>query len=257
MKYLTIQGRQVPTLGFGTWQLRGRACVKAVEHALSLGYRHLDTAQSYENEDEVGAAIQNTDIDRGDIFLVTKIQPSNFARRKAIKSTERSLKKLKTVYIDLLLMHWPSDIVPLQETLEAMVQLQQAGKIRHIGVSNFSAEQVVESSQHATMFCNQVKYHPYQLQDELLVQAREMDYPLTAYSPLALGKVSSDDTLIDIGKVHGKTASQVTLRWLIQQENVAAIPKAASKEHQASNFDIFDFELSEEEVRRVSGLRRD
>jgi 2,5-diketo-D-gluconate reductase B len=239
----------------GTWRLSGQECVRAVECALALGYRHIDTAQMYANEGEVGRGIENSGVDREDIFLVTKVRTSSFSYDDVIYSTRESLKKLETDYVDLLLMHWPNPSVPLEETLGAMTELQQEGSVRYVGVSNFPPSMVEEAAQHAAVFCNQVEYHPYRAQDELLDQAKEMDYLLTAYSPVAKGRVSNDATLRDIGETHGKTPAQVALRWLIQQEKVVAIPKAASEDHLRSNLDIFDFELSDEQMERIFTLR--
>jgi 2,5-diketo-D-gluconate reductase B len=240
----------------GTWRLSGQECVRTVERALDLGYRHIDTAQMYANEDEVGRGIQNSSVDREDIFLVTKVRTSSFSHDAVIRSTRGSLKKLQTEYVDLLLMHWPNPSVPLEETLGAMIELQHERNVKYVGVSNFPPSMVEEVTAYAEIFCNQVEYHPYRAQDELLEQAREMDYLLTAYSPVARGGVSNDATLQEIGQAHGKTPAQVALRWLIQQEKVAAIPKAASEDHLRSNLDIFDFELNDEEMERVFALRR-
>jgi 2,5-diketo-D-gluconate reductase B len=256
LEYQTIKGEKVPSLGLGTWRLSGRECVEAVEHALALGYSHLDTAQMYANEGDVGRGIRNSEVGREDVFLVTKVSTSNFSHDSVIRSTRESLKKLQTEYVDLLLMHWPSTSVPLGETLGAMTELQEEGSVKHVGVSNFPPSMVEDATKHATVFCNQVEYHPYTAQDELLGQARGMDYLLTAYSPVAKGRISKDATLQEIGESHGKTPAQVALRWLIQQEKVAAIPKAASEDHLRSNFDIFDFELSDEEMERIFTLRR-
>ena len=256
IEYQTIKGEKVPSLGLGTWRLSGQECVRAVERALALGYRHIDTAQMYANESEVARGIQNSGVDREDVFLVTKVRTSSFSHSGVIRSTRESLKKLQTEYVDLLLMHWPNPSVPLEETLGAMRELQEEGSVKHVGVSNFPPSMVEEATQHAEIFCNQVEYHPYRAQDELLEQAREMDYLLTAYSPVAGGATVNDATLREIGEAHGKTPPQVALRWLIQQEKVAAIPKAASRDHLKSNFDIFDFELSDEEMERVCALRR-
>jgi 2,5-diketo-D-gluconate reductase B len=256
LEYQPIKGEKVPSLGLGTWRLFGEECVKAVERALALGYRHIDTAQMYANEGEVGRGIQNSGVDRGEIFLVTKVRTSSFSHDDVSRSTHESLKKLRTDRVDLLLMHWPNPSVPLEETLGAMTELQEEGRVKHVGVSNFPPSMVEEAARHANVFCNQVEYHPYRAQDELLEQAKEMDYLLTAYSPVAKGRVSNDAALKEIGEAHGKTPAQVALRWLIQQEKVVAIPKAASEDHLRSNFDVFDFELSDEEMERVFALRR-
>jgi 2,5-diketo-D-gluconate reductase B len=256
LDYQTIKGEKVPSLGLGTWRLTGEGCVRAVERALDLGYRHIDTAQIYANEDEVGRGIRYSGVVREEIFLVTKVWTSSFYHDDVIRSTHGSLKKLQTEYVDLLLMHWPNPSVPLKETLGAMRELQDEGNVKHVGVSNFSPSMVEEATRHAEIFCNQVEYHPYRGQEELLEQARDMNYLLTAYSPVAGGAAVNDATLREIGKTHGKTAAQVALRWLIQQEKVAAIPKAANEDHLVGNFDIFDFELSDEEMERVFALRR-
>lgn len=256
MEHQTIKGEKVPVLGLGTYRLTGDACVRAVERALSMGYRHVDTAQMYGNEREVGEGIRASGLDRGDVFLTTKVWPSDFAHDRVISKTSESLKKLGTDYVDLLLMHWPGDGVPLGETLGAMRELQEEGGVLHIGVSNFSPSLVEEATGHAEIFCNQVQYHPYRSQDDLREQAQELDYLLTAYTPLSRGGVQDDATLREIGEAHGKTATQVALRWLVQQEKVSPIPKATSEEHLKENLDVFDFELSREEMERVFSLGR-
>ena len=256
MAYQTIKGKKVPSLGLGTYRLTGETCVRAVERALSMGYRHVDTAQMYDNEREVGRGIQDAGIDRAEIFLTTKVWPSDFAHDRVIRKSKESLKKLRTGYVDLLLMHWPGEDVPLEETLGAMRELQDEGSVMHVGVSNFSPSLVREAAGHAEIFCNQVQYHPYRNQDALLGQAGEMDYLLTAYTPLSRGGVQEDATLREIGEDHGKTATQVALRWLVQQDKVCAIPKATSDEHLMENLDIFDFDLTREEMLSISSLSR-
>jgi 2,5-diketo-D-gluconate reductase B len=256
MEYQTIRGKEVPSLGLGTYRLTGETCVRAVERALSMGYRHVDTAQMYGNEGEVGRSIEGAGVDRAEIFLTTKVWPSDFAHDRVIQKTRESLKKLRTQYVDLLLMHWPGEGAPLEETLGAMRGLQEDGSVLHVGVSNFPPSLVEEAAEHAEIFCNQVQYHPYRHQDALVEQAQEMDYLLTAYTPLSRGGVGRDTTLREIGDAHGKTATQVALRWLVQQDKVCAIPKATSEEHLRENLDVFDFELSTEEMDRISSVGR-
>ena len=256
MEHQNIRGGGVPSLGLGTYRLTGEACVGAVNLGLSMGYRHIDTAQMYGNEAEVGRAIEESGVDRGEIFLTTKVWPSDYEHDRVIQKTRESLKKLRMDHVDLLLMHWPGDGVPLGETLGAMRELQEEGAVRHVGVSNFSPSLVDEAAEHADVFCNQVEYHVYRRQDALLDQARAQDYLLVAYRPLSRGGVEDDATLREIGEAHGKTAAQVALRWLVQQEKVAAIPKATGEEHLQSNLDVFDFELTQEETDRVSTLGR-
>lgn len=257
MMYVSIQGEEVPALGFGTWQLSGEDCTRAVRHALDLGYRHIDTAQGYENEAEVGAAIAGADTPREDLFLTTKIWIGNLAPGEVEKTADDSLRRLRTDYVDLLLIHWPTEDMDLAATLEAMMRVKDAGKVRHLGVSNFTPPLLLEALRHAPIFSHQVEYHPYLAQDELLALAQEHDLMLTAYSPLAKGKVPSDKKLKEIGQRHGKSPVQVVLRWLLQQENVAAIPKAASAEHRRTNLEIFDFALSDDEMAEIGSLARD
>ena len=256
MHYQTIKGEKVPSLGLGTYRLTGDACEAAVERALGMGYRHVDTAQMYGNEAEVGRGLDDSGVERGEVFLTTKVWPSDFVHDRVISKTHESLKRLRTDYVDLLLMHWPPDGVPLGETLGAMRELQDEGSALHIGVSNFSPTLLEEATEHAEIFCNQVQYHPYRSQDALLEQAQELDYLLTAYTPLSRGGVQEDATLQEIGGAHGKSATQVALRWLLQQDKVSAIPKATGEAHLAENLDVFDFGLSEEEMDRIFSLGR-
>jgi len=257
MKHLSIQGTRVPALGFGTWDLRGDECIEGIEHALSLGYRHIDTAQSYDNEGEVGKGMARSGVARNDIFLTTKVRPRNFRRDDVLSSTHESLKKLGTDYVDLMLMHWPNPDIPLEETLSALLELQKEGAIRHIGVSNFPPSMVAEAQQSATIFCDQVEYHPYLAQPKLITQAEELEYMLTAYCPIAQGRVTDDPILKAIGERNGKSAVQVTLRWFMQHDNVSAIPKSASAKNRQNNFDIFDFELSGEEMQAIHDLNEE
>jgi 2,5-diketo-D-gluconate reductase B len=252
----TIQGHRVPALGFGTFQLEGRDCYEGVRDALDIGYRHIDTAQMYGNEEQVGQAIRDSEVSREDVFLTTKIWIENLEPKRVRRTTEESLKKLRVDGVDLLLIHWPNDDVPLRETLAAMLDLRQEGKTRHVGVSNFTPRLLRQALELAPVLCDQVEYHPFLGQRPLLDVIRDHDLLLTAYSPLARGRVAGDPNLQEIGRTHGKSAAQVALRWLIQQPQVAAIPKASTAEHRRSNFDIFDFELSAEEMERIHGLAR-
>jgi diketogulonate reductase-like aldo/keto reductase len=256
MKYVEVAGVTIPALGFGTWQLRGREAERMVRFALDIGYRHIDTAQMYGNEAEVGQAIRASSVPREEVFVTTKVKRGNAARNDVLRSTDESLSRLDTGYIDLLLLHWPNPSVPVSETLEAMYQLKEAGKVRHIGVSNFTPELMREALNVSPtqLLTNQVEYHPYTDQSELLDIVRNAGMSLTAYSPLAKGRVVKDKSLREIGDAHGKSSVQVALRWLIQQENVLAIPKASSEEHCRENFDIFDFELSAEEMEQIARL---
>lgn len=256
MHTTTIQGVAVPSLGFGTFQLSGDDCEGGVEHALSVGYRHLDTARAYANEDRVGAGMERSGVERAEVFLTTKLDSASLSRDRVEPAVADSLDMLRTDYVDLLLIHWPSRDTPTNETLAAMSEVQQEGMARHIGVSNFPPSQVESALEQATIFCDQVEYHPFLGQRRLRELAVEHDFLLTAYSPLAQGEVMSDPTLEEIAKAHGATAAQVTLRWLIEQNHVCAIPKATSDERIESNLAALELELSEDELRRIDGLER-
>jgi diketogulonate reductase-like aldo/keto reductase len=260
MEYVTAAGVDVPALGFGTWPMTGATCRSAVQHALQTGYRHVDTAQMYDNEAAVGAAIADSGVPRADVFLVTKVRRQNLARDDLLRSVEESAQELGTG-IDLLLIHAPSRSVPIEESVGAMNELQQRGVVEHIGVSNFSVDQLRRAiaASETPVLTNQVEYHPFESRPDLLEYCLENGVVLTAYSPLAQGRVVGNGVLAGIGATYGKTAAQVALRWLIQQELVAAIPKASSRSHIEENFDVFDFELDDEEMERVfemgGGLR--
>ena len=227
MKILDLNGVKVPALGFGTWNLSGATCRRMVDHALGLGYRHIDTATIYGNEVEVGQGIRDSGVPRGDIFLTTKVWSSSLAADAVKASAEESLRALGTDYVDLLLIHWPNPSVPLAETLGALADVRARGLTRRIGVSNFPVvlmEETVETLG-ADILANQVEYHPYLSQNRVLAYCRAHGITLTAYSPVARGRVNTDPVLADIGARHGKTPAQVALRWLIEQDNVSIIPK--------------------------------
>ena len=259
MKYIDMQGTHVPALGFGTWQLTGDSCVEATKRAIDIGYRHIDTAQIYENEAEVGKAIAQSGIERDELFVTTKLWTTNFMAGHAETSLEESLEKLQMDYVDLLLIHWPNPDVPLSETLDAMKKLVERGKTRHIGVSNFPVALMRDAVEKygAAIACNQVEYHAQLSQAAVLEYARAHNIIITAYSPLGRGALLKNPTLIEIGERHGKTAGQVALRWLIDQENVAAIPKASSEKNARANFDIFDFELTDADTKAINALGGD
>jgi len=256
MRTETVQGTAVPALGFGTFQLTGHECERGVSHALDIGYRHIDTAQGYGNEDRVGAALASSAVDRGDVFLTTKLDNDNHAREAVRSTTAASLRNLRTDYVDLLLIHWPVGETPFEATLDAMLALRDEGKVRNVGVSNFTPEQIDRVTAHAPIFANQVEYHPFLGQDELLALARKHDHLLTAYSPLARGEVFDDETLSAIAEEHGVDPAQIALAWLVSQDHVAAIPKATSPDHITSNFAALDIELTDDERQRITALDR-
>jgi len=258
MKFIDVNDTQIPALGFGTFRLRGRDAARIVRVALELGYRHVDTAEAYGNEEAVGRAMRDSGVPRDEIFLTTKIWPDHFAADELPAAVDHSLQRLGVDYVDLLLLHWPNPGVPLEETIGALNAMQKAGKTRLIGVSNFTIGLLHNARSLTTvpLSVNQVEYHPFLDQSALLNAVRDNDMALTAYSPLAKGRVADDDTLKEIAARHGKTAAQVSLRWLIQQKNVVAIPKASTEAHAEENVDIFDFELSDEEMNVIHQLSR-
>ncbi len=250
---VTVQGVDVPALGLGTWRLTGEDCRRAVETALELGYRYLDTAQAYGNEREVGDAIAASNVDRGDLFLTTKLVNGNRAYDDVLRSTEESLAKLGTSYVDCLLIHNPFQQIPVEETLRAMDALVDAGKVRYMGVSNFDVDRLHEAREAADheLLTDQVQFNPYWDQTSLLDYCEIHDLVLTAYSPLGHGGVLDDPVLAEVGERHGKSPAQVAVRWCLQHPNVSVIPKATSREHLAANRDTFDFELSDAEMERI------
>jgi 2,5-diketo-D-gluconate reductase B len=249
-----VQGVRVPSVGLGTWQLTGRTCVEAVSDALALGYRHIDTARGYGNEREVGEGMRASGVPREEIFLVTKVPPSDAAPDRVRASCEGSLADLGVDRIDLLLLHWPAPRVPLADTLGAMAQLRDEGRIAHFGVSNFPPPLLREALQIAPVLNDQVEFHPYAHQDGLVAIADERDVLITAYSPLDRGRVARDSTLGDIGAAHGKTPGQVALRWLLDHPKTCVVPKASSHERRVENLDVFDFELTDDERARIDAL---
>jgi 2,5-diketo-D-gluconate reductase B len=256
MDSISVKNVNIPALGFGTWALSGDVAYRATRMALDLGYRHIDTAQIYGNEAEIGRAIRDSGLPRGDIFLTTKIAPSNLRADAVRRSHEESLKRLSLDQVDLLLVHWPNAGIPLGETLAALAALRDAGETRAIGVSNFTVALLEEAIErhHADIICNQVEYHPFLSQRSLHAAMQRRGLMLTAYAPVARGRVFRDPTLAAIGKKYGKSAGQVALRWLLDQEKVCAIPKAARREHAAANIDIFDFHLVPEDRAAIDAL---
>lgn len=250
MEYVSVQGATIPALGFGTARMEATETRNAVANALELGYRHIDTAQMYGNEDAVGAAVEAADVARDEVFLVTKILSRNLAADALRSSFAESLDRLRMESVDLLLIHSPSPSVPIAESIDAMNELQAEGRVDHIGVSNFSVQQLrdAQEASRTPIVTNQVEYHPFKDQSELLAYCVDQDVMLTAYSPLNVGHGLENETLVRIGDRHGKSPAQVALRWLIQQENVSAIPKASKPHHQKANIDIFDFELTTDEM---------
>jgi len=248
-------GARIPLIGLGTWDLRGRTCARLVEQALRLGYRHIDTAEMYDNEREVGEGLRGCDIKRDEVFITTKIWPSHFAPRELERTAKESLVRLRLSEVDLLLLHWPNPQIPLSETLGALCKLKRMGLARHIGVSNFTVALIEAAVKLADepLACNQVEMHAFLDQSKVIAACRQQDMAVVAYSPIARGGVKNDKVLARIGEAHDKTAVQVSLRFLVQQ-GIVVIPRTSRIERLTENLAIFDFELSEAEMAEIASL---
>ena len=255
MNVVEGNGAKIPAIGLGTWELRGRVCARIVEQALRLGYRHIDTAQIYENEREVGEGLRASGIKRDDVFVTTKVWTSHFKPKDLERSAKESLARLRMTEVDLLLLHWPNPQVPLADTLGALARVRQAGLARHIGVSNFTVALIEEAVAACPepLACDQVEYHPYLDQARVMEACARHGLALVAYSPIAKGRIRNDRALARIGDRYHKTAAQICLRWLVQQ-NVSAIPRTSRLERLQENIDVFDFELSDEDMREISAM---
>jgi 2,5-diketo-D-gluconate reductase B len=258
MHSVSANGANIPALGFGTFRMPDNDVQRILPKALDLGFRHVDTAQIYKNEAAVGDVLASSGIPRADIFLTTKVWVDQYKHADFIASVDESLKKLKTDYVDLLLLHWPQSDVPLAERIGALNEVLKAGKVRNIGVSNFNVALMAESVKlsDAPIATNQIEYHPYIDQTKVLNAARKDGISVTAYYLMADGKVPNDAVLKDIGAKHGKTAAQVVLRWAVQQEGVIALSKTATESRLAENYDVFDFALGEDEMQAVHALAK-
>jgi len=250
-------GARIPLIGLGTWDLRGRVCARIIEQALRLGYRHIDTAEMYDNEREVGEGLRSSGIKRDEVFVTTKIWPAHFAPRELERSAKDSLMRLRLSEVDLLLLHWPNPRIPLSETLGALCKVKQAGLARHIGVSNFTVTLIDEAVVLASepLVCNQIELHPFLDQTKVVSACRAHSVAVVAYSPIARGNAKNDAVLARIGQAHGKTAAQVCLRWLTQQR-IAVIPRTSRVERLLENFSIFDFDLAPAEMAEIGALAR-
>lgn len=253
-----VHGVSVPALGFGTWQLTGDDARHSVEHALSIGYRHVDTAQMYGNEAEVGAGLATSGVPRGDVFLTTKVWRDRVAPARLGPSVDESLRALGTDYVDLLLLHWPVREIELEAQLAALVAVREAGKARLVGVSNYPAAMLRDALELVPdLAVDQVEYHVLLGQDRLLDAVRQRGLVLTAYSPLAQGETLADATVREIAAARGVGPAQVALAWLLGQDRVTAIPKAGSDAHRASNLAAADLTLTGEERARLDALPKD
>ena len=249
----------IPRIGLGTWQNTDpEQCARSVKTALELGYRHVDTAQMYKNEEYVGNGIKQSDVPREDIFLATKVWIDRLDYEGIKQSTEKSLKRLKTDYIDLLYVHWPAGKYDTEETMKGFNQLVDEGKIRHIGASNFTPELLEEALEvsEKPLIANQVETHLLNQQTELHKFLLEHDMTLVAYSPLARGKVLDIPEVTEIAEKYNASETQVALAWLWSHKDVVAIPKATSKVHIKENLEAVTLKLDSEDIEKINSLDR-
>jgi len=256
MQFVTANGATIPALGFGTYGMSRPDMLRMIPAALDAGFRHIDTAQIYGNEAQVGDCVAASGLRREDLFLTTKVWVANYPTRAFAASVDDSLGRLRTDYIDLLLLHWPSDATPLAEQIEGLNAAVRAGKVRHVGVSNFNRALMAEAVKlsAAPIVTNQFEYHPYLNQALLIDECRRLDVGVTAYCGMAVGRVFGEPVLAEISKSHGKTVAQVVLRWLLQQESVIALSRTTNPGRVAGNAAVFDFALTPAEMAAIHEL---
>jgi 2,5-diketo-D-gluconate reductase B len=259
MDNIETQGISLPKLGLGTFRMQGDACRAAVESALDLGYRHLDTAEMYANEEAIGAAVASSKVSRKDLHVTTKVWNENLAPDAIRRALDASLKKLRLDHVDLYLVHWPARNMNLPAMFETLMKLKDEGRTSAIGVANFNIallKTVVEEIK-APIACNQVEYHVMLDQTPLRKYLAAKSIPLVAYCPLAQGRVASDEALAAIGRKHNASAAQVALKWLLDQDGVAAIPKASRAESQQANLDALKVQLDDADRTAIAALPKD
>ncbi|MFP4417476.1 MAG: aldo/keto reductase [Chitinispirillaceae bacterium] len=256
MQEITLKsGRKIPQFGLGTWELTGETGIETVAQALSMGYNHVDTAVQYGNHKEVGTGIKKSGVDRESIYLTTKIPKEKLRRSQILELGQKMLDELAVDYVDLLLVHWPSKKVPFSETFGAFNELVKKGFVKDIGVSNFNAEIMMESVEvsEAPIVTNQVEFHPFLYQKELLKKCKSLGVTLTAYCPLAKGKVFENRILQDIASKYHATIAQVSIAWILSK-GIIAIPKATGKDHLKDNLEALSLKLSAEDLERIDSI---
>jgi 2,5-diketo-D-gluconate reductase A len=249
-------GRSIPQLGLGVWQVDPGIAARVVRDAIEVGFRSIDTAEGYNNEEGVGEAIKSAGIPRDQLFITSKLRNGGHARDQALKSFDDTMKALQLDWLDMFLIHWP---VPGQdkyvEAWKTLIELRQQGRIKSIGVSNFNQDHLerIIGETGVTPVVNQIELHPYFTQDDKRGYLKTKNIHIESYSPLGSGAVLKDETIKSIGQAHGKSVAQVIVRWHIQQGNIV-IPKTTHKDRMKENFDVFDFELSDDEMKTIAGL---
>jgi 2,5-diketo-D-gluconate reductase B len=257
MQTVESNGAKIPALGLGTWQLNGTVGSRITEQALKLGYRHLDCALIYGNEKEVGEGLHASGVKREDVFITTKVPHTELAPRNLERAVKQSLANLRVSDVNLLLIHWPNPQVPLAETMGAMAKIKQEGYARHIGISNFTVKLIEEAVKLSSepIVTNQIEWHPYLDEEKVRATCAKHGIAVTAYCPIARGRAAGDEALTRIGKTHGKTAGQVSLRWLVQKGAIV-IPRTSKVERLTENMSIFDFVLTPQEMAEVDALAK-
>jgi 2,5-diketo-D-gluconate reductase B len=255
MHTITANGAQIPAIGLGVMTLKDDTCVKAVDAALRMGYRHIDTAQMYGNEREVGEGLRASGIPREAVFVTTKVWHDRLKAGDFERSVDESLARLGLPAVDLLLIHWPNKDVPLKETIDALCRTKRAGKTRHVGVANFTVALTDEAARLANepLVTNQMEVHPFIDRSKVIAACRRHGLSVTAYCPIARGAVPGDAALARIGAAHGKSPAQVSLRYLVQR-GIVPIPRSANPGHLAENLAVFDFALSGEQMAELDRL---
>ena len=255
MQVVEAHGARIPQIGLGTMTLKGDICVQAVKTALQLGYRHIDTAAFYGNEVENGEGLRASGVRRADVFICTKVRENNLLPENFNKSLDLSLTNLKLPYVDLLLIHWNNMDIPFKISVGALCQAKKDGRAKHVGVANFTTTMLDEAWAVTSepLVCNQIEVHPFINQDKVLAASKKHGMAVVAYVPIARGKVPGAEALERIGKAHGKSAAQVSLRYLVQL-GLCAIPRTANPAHLKENLEVFDFKLSDTEMAELKKL---
>jgi len=259
MKYIEHKGARVPALGLGTYPMRDEQCYEAVRWALDIGYRHIDTAESYFNEDPVGRALADSGIPREEIFLTTKCGFQVATADNVAAELAASLDMLRTDYVDLWIYHWHRKETPMDETLGVLAEAKAAGQARQIGVGNFTIALMREAVEvhKADLFTNQFEAHPLLRQPKVEAEAHRLGMTVTAHSPIARGRAVDNPVLAKIGAKYGKSAPQVAIRWQLDKADTLLVPKSTRREGLAANFDVFDFALDDDDRAAIETLPND